>query len=206
VDQGVLRNLRPTALVERALTSSREEWLRDVNVPLLLVKVDDPDGELALGLQGRRIEARDRGEPALAFNTVSTEGITRRPKSIPPPPSLAPAQLIVRIVRACHVIVAVGKREDAGRVFSERVTVGRARNSDVVLRHESVSKFHAWFARDERNGYYVADASSRNGTWHNGISLPGGAPVRVHEGDVIRFGSVEATYCEPATLYGAIRA
>ncbi|MGH7297459.1 MAG: FHA domain-containing protein, partial [Polyangiaceae bacterium] len=202
VGPSVLSNLSPAALVERAQRSSLEQWVHEVVVPLLLVKVDDLEGELALGLEGRPHEPRDRAEPGLGFHTVSTEAATRRPKSIPPPPSLAPEQLLVRIVRARHVIVPIGKREDAGRVFSERVTVGRARNSDVVLRHESVSKFHAWFSRDEKDCYYVADASSRNGTSHNGLSLPGGTPVRLDTGDLLRFGSVEATYCDAATFHG----
>ena len=103
-----------------------------------------------------------------------------------------------------HFIVALGKRADAARVFSERVTLGRARNSDVVLRHESVSKFHAWFARDEQNAYFVADASSRNGTWRNGVVLSGAETARLASGDLLRFGSVEATYCDAATLHAAL--
>jgi FHA domain len=141
----------------------------------------------------------------MGFHTVSVEAVTRRPASIPPPASFAPGQLFVRLLRACHFIVPAGKRADAGRVFSERVTVGRARNSDVVLRHESVSKFHAWLARDEKNTYYLADASSRNGTSRNGVSLAGGEPVRLMNGDLLRFGSVEATYCDAATFYAALR-
>ncbi len=49
---------------------------------------------------------------------------------------------------ATHVI-ALEKRDDASGPFPSRVSIGRARNADIVLRHESVSKFHAWFERDE---------------------------------------------------------
>ena len=203
VDPGVLRNLRPAALVDRALQCTAAEWMREVTVPLLLVKVDDLEGELALALEGRASD-RALGEGGLSFHTVSTHAVSRRPKSIPPPPSLAPGQLVVRLVRAPHVVVPVSKREEAGRVFAERVTVGRARNSDIVLRHESVSKFHAWLARDERNRYYLADASSRNGTTRNGAPVPGGEPVALTPGDLVRFGDVEATYCDAATFHDAL--
>ena len=204
VDPAVERNLRPTALVARARSSSLDEWMRVFEVPLLLVRLDDPAGEMAQSLEGTREEGSSRAEAGMSFHTVSTEAARRRPASIPPPASFAPAQLLVRIIRACHFVVPAGKRADAGRVFSERVTIGRARNSDVVLRHESVSKFHAWLARDEKNNYFLADASSRNGTARNGMTLQGGDPVRLGNGDLLRFGSVEATYCDAATLYAAL--
>lgn len=203
---GAERNLRPPALVTLVRKSTVDQFARAVDMPLLLVRLDDPAGEMAQTLEGRGDETGARVEPGMGFHTVSTEKPTRRPITIPPPPSFAPAQLLVRVIRACHYIVPIGKRADAGRVFSERVTVGRARNSDIVLRHESVSKFHAWFARDDENAYFLADASSRNGTSRNGTLLAGGEPIRLRNGDLLRFGSVEATYCDAATLHAALHA
>lgn len=205
MDPGVLANLRPAELVERARTSSLGEWTAQVNAPLLLVRVDDPEGDVALGLEGR-VGPATPGEPGLAFHTVSTPAIGGRPRTIPPPRALATGQLMVRLVRSVHVVVLIGKREEAGRVFAERVTIGRTRNSDIVLRHESVSKFHAWFARDENDVYYIVDASSRNGTLLNGTHLTGGQPAALTVGDLVRFGDVEATYCDAATLYATIHA
>jgi hypothetical protein len=204
VDPAVERNLLPLALVERARALSRTELVRELDVPLLLVRLDDPDGELAQSLSGMSTKGGARVEPGMSFQTASTDRRPARPASMPPPPSFAPEQILVRVVRSVHFIVALGKRADAARVFSERVTLGRARNSDVVLRHESVSKFHAWFARDEQNAYFVADASSHNGTWRNGVVLSGAETARLASGDLLRFGSVEATYCDAATLHAAL--
>jgi FHA domain len=201
---GVERNLKPPALVNMASTTSADEFARTLDMPLLLVRLDDPAGEMAQVLEGRGDDAGSRVEAGMGFHTVSTERPTHRPITIPPPPSFAPGQLLVRVIRACHFIVPIGKRANAGRVFSERVTVGRARNSDIVLRHESVSKFHAWFARDDENAYFVTDASSRNGTTRNGTQLEGGAHVRLRVGDLLRFGSVEATFCDALTLHAAV--
>ena len=204
VDPGVERNLRPLALVERAKALSRVDLVREIDVPLLLVRLDEPDGELAQALTGMTEGSGVRVEPGMSFQTVSTDHRPASRASVPPQASFAPEQILVRVIRSVHFVVPLGKRVGAGRVFSERVTVGRARNSDVVLRHESVSKFHAWFARDEQNAYFLADASSHNGTWRNGAALAAGERACVGVGDLIRFGSVEATYCDAATLYAAL--
>jgi hypothetical protein len=199
------RHLRPAATVRWVEQASREQLARKPSLPFLLVRLDDPRGELAQALEqdaagGARVEA------GMGFHTISSAPPPRGASVRPPPPSFGADQLTVRLIRAPHFIVLLGKRADAGKAFTERVSVGRARNNDVVLRHESVSKFHAWFVRDEGDVYYVADASSHNGTTLNGTSLVGGSPTRVNNGDVIRFGGVEITYCEPATLHAALRA
>jgi hypothetical protein len=204
VDPAVEQNLLPLALVKRARMLSLEQLVRELDVPLLLVKLDDPDGELGLSLSGMGEAGGVRVEPGMSFQTASTDRRPARHTSVPPPASFAPEQILVRVVRSVHFIVPLGKRADAARVFSERVTVGRARNSDVVLRHASVSKFHAWFSRDEQNAYFISDASSHNGTWRNGVALRGGESARVASGDLLRFGTVEATYCDAATLHAAL--
>jgi hypothetical protein len=201
---GVERNLRPLALVQLVRRCTDEEFAGAFQTPLLLVRLDDPDGEMAQMLEGRSEDGGTRVEPGMGFHTASSDTPLRHPISIPPPPVVAPGQVLVRIIRACHFVVPVGKRAGAGRVFSERVTVGRARNSDIVLRHESVSKFHAWIVRDDDNAYFVVDASSRNGTMRNGAPLDGGIPVRLTNGDLLRFGGVEATFCDAATFYAAL--
>jgi len=205
VDPAVERNLLPVALVQRAKAASLEELVRELDVPLLLVRLDDPDGDLAQSLMGMSAGGGVRVDPGMSFHTASTDRRVTRRTTMPPPASFAPEQILVRIARSVHFIVPIGKRADAERVFSERVTLGRARNSDVVLRHESVSKFHAWFARDEQNAYFVCDASSHNGSFRNGVVLASGETARLASGDLLRFGTVEATFCDAATLHTALR-
>jgi hypothetical protein len=204
VDRSVERNLLPAGLVERARALSRVDLVREIDVPLLLVRLDDPEGELAKGLAGMSTGRGSRVEPGMGFHTASSDRRLKRPITLPPPAALGPEQILVRVIRSPHYVVPLGKRAGAQRVFSERVTIGRARNSDVVLRHESVSKFHAWFARNEADAYFVVDASSRNGTWRNGTPLAGGEPARLSIGDLLRFGNVDATYCDAATLHAAL--
>jgi hypothetical protein len=206
VDPSARRNLRPSALVDRVRAVPRGDLAREFPVPLLLVRVGDPSGELAQALELQAETGTARVEPGMGFHTQSEDRRTVRMPSVPPPSSAGPEQILVRVIRATHFAVPLGRRADAARAFSERVTVGRARNNDVVLRHPSVSKFHAWFARDDDNVYFLTDATSRNGTTRNGTPLDGGTPVRLRAGDLLRFGRVEATYCDAATLRDALDA
>jgi hypothetical protein len=206
VDPTAERNLRPRDLVDRVRALSRDELASAIEVPLFLVRIDDTAGELAQSLAHLFEAGAERVDAGMAFHTISTDRRSLRLQSTRPPAALAPEQILVRIIRALHFAVPLGKRVDAGRAFSERVSVGRARNSDVVLRHASVSKFHAWFARDEDNQYFLADAHSRNGTFKNDVQLAAADPHRVSSGDLLRFGTVEATFCDATTLYDALHA
>ncbi len=206
VDPSALSNLHPRTLVGRLTSMPRADVVPVFSVPLLLVRLEDTDGELARALARLSETGIARIEPGMGFHTVSTDRRALRPPSVSPPAALAPEQILVRVIRAPHFVVLVGKRPDAGGAFAERVSVGRTRNADVVLRDPSVSKSHAWFARDEDGQYFVADANSRNGTWKNDVALRAVDPVRVSSGDLLRFGTVECTFCDAITLYDALRA
>lgn len=78
-----------------------------------------------------------------------------------------------------------------GNPYSDRISVGRARNCDVSFRHPSISTLHAQFRID--NGILtVADKGSSNGTFVNGERLAPDQPRRIAAQDRIQFGSVDA--------------
>jgi hypothetical protein len=205
------QNLLPPGMVELARGSTVKAFADALGAPVLLVRVDEPDGEVARALAEVPPSAGARLVPtAIGFDTVSegaassTEARVAGARLVRAPFTAAQAQ--VRLIRAVHFAAPLRKREKAGKKpFTERISVGRARNNDLVLRHGSVSKFHAWFRCDEEGTFYVGDAGSRNGTLVNGEPLVGSAPVSLFSGDVLQFGSVEAVFCPAELLWEAIR-
>lgn len=79
--------------------------------------------------------------------------------------------------------------------FTGRISLGRARNKDLSLRSQNISKLHAWFEYDATGKLLVADAGSKNGTKVGGVRLVPREPVAVANGAELRFGPLEAMIC-----------
>jgi len=90
--------------------------------------------------------------------------------------------------------------------FPSMITVGRARNNDIVVPDALVSKFHAFF-RQVEGEWMLADAGSANGTKIGDLELPPkGAPERVRLGDRVSFGVSAFRFVDAAGLWAALRA
>ena len=88
-----------------------------------------------------------------------------------------------------------------GNPYPDRISVGRARNCDVVMRDPSVSKLHAHFRTRDAGRLDLVDLGSQNGTRINGFPLPPNAPEWVSAGDTIVFGAVTATLVDSEALF-----
>ena len=91
--------------------------------------------------------------------------------------------------------------------FPSMITVGRARNNDIVVPDALVSKFHAFFRKLDDGSWGLADAGSANGTKLGDAELPAkGQPERVRAGDRITFGGVSAfRFLDAVGLWAALR-
>jgi hypothetical protein len=209
VRERIEQNLLPRDLVELCLRSSQNEFLDAFgDTQLLLIQLEDVADELSVGLQSASTVSGIRLRPtadAIGFSTVMQEVTEHAPASQSIlPPRLEPTTLETRMVRRPHFVAPLRRRK-TDRAFVEHISVGRARNSDIVLRHESVSKFHAWFECDDAGKFYVADAKSKNGTKVNGVRITGQPLTALAAGDEIRFGRVLATLSSPGTFWAAVR-
>ncbi|HEX7479515.1 MAG TPA: FHA domain-containing protein [Polyangiales bacterium] len=200
---GVTQSVLPQDLVGFAASRSLEDFLAAYSgAAFLLVKLDDPTGEIEAALRSADVTRVKPNLNVLGFHTVVADMSTHMPAG-------TGAQLSVndirrRLAKTSHYAITLDKRVHDG-TYVDRISIGRARNKDIVLRHPSVSKFHAWFERDEAGTYYVADAGSKNGTR---INQDEGTPrelTKVAIGDTVRFGSVETVICASETLWKALR-
>jgi sigma-B regulation protein RsbU (phosphoserine phosphatase) len=74
---------------------------------------------------------------------------------------------------------------------NERVTIGRSRESDIFLPDQWLSRQHAEI-QQRRDGFYLVDLGSKNGTLVNGTPVHG--ECRLHDGDVMALGEHVLTF------------
>jgi hypothetical protein len=92
-----------------------------------------------------------------------------------------------------------------GNPYPDRVSLGRARNCDLVMRDPSVSKLHAHFRLREPGKFDLIDLGSQNGTRVNGRALPPNDPEWVAPGDIILFGAVTAKLVDSDALFDLLQ-
>jgi hypothetical protein len=79
--------------------------------------------------------------------------------------------------------------------FQSRITLGRTGNNDIEIDAPSVSRFHAWFQRDEAaDGWVIIDAGSKNGTHVAGKKLTPKKPAALANNTKLKVGHVELTF------------
>ena len=91
--------------------------------------------------------------------------------------------------------------------FSTMITLGRASNNDVIVRHESVSKFHAFFRRDPASdSLTVWDAGSTYGTTLEGKKLRQGEAGHLKSGITLMISEVvQATFLSSLDFYDYLK-
>ena len=201
--------IAPAELVRSVLRLSEIAFTREHgDVPYLAIRVSGDAAAIAAGLEttfsGVETQmARPIG--AMGFHTEiasrSELGMlhaSARNRSRNDEQTLARA-----FIQAPHYVIPLKKRQNVDAAFMDRISVGRAPNKDIMLRHSSISKFHAWFQFDELAACYVADAGSKNGTRVNGDKLAPKEPRRVESGDLVTFGSIEGILCDSQALWRA---
>jgi pSer/pThr/pTyr-binding forkhead associated (FHA) protein len=104
-------------------------------------------------------------------------------------PQQAGALGLGRSVRAGRLVLAGGEER---LVDSRAVTIGRSAENDIPLEHDDFASARHARIEPRRDGVWVEDAGSTNGTFVNGARLS--QPRRLAPGDVIRVGSTDFRY------------
>ena len=79
-----------------------------------------------------------------------------------------------------------------GASFPDRITIGRTPNNDIVVPDHSISRFHAYIRHG--NGWYIADAGSKNGTWLGGVQLVARRERALDSKATLRLGDVDLSF------------
>jgi hypothetical protein len=177
-------------------------------IPWLLIRLGATDQELAAALRAADANAAavtSRGNIAYQTEVVSEAPIRLKREGIQAPEPDA-AGLVRSLGDAHCYAVPIQKRTDVDAVFGERISIGRAFNKDIVLRHASISKFHSYFQHDGADGWTLSDAGAKNGTSVNGSRIPPRGSVEVVSGDHLVFGSVSTIVLDARTLWRVLRA
>lgn len=122
----------------------------------------------------------ESGDRWRAFRTTSVDGRSLAKRA--DLPFAADAYRILKVTKT------------ADNPWRNRISVGRARNNDMVIRDRSVSKLHAHFNLDDDGTTSLTDAGSRNGTRVNGEKIQGTEGIALKAGDEVRIGRVDAVY------------
>jgi hypothetical protein len=202
-----LRNMAPEELTEAATSHDLSAFLTLYGETLfLLVRLRPSDVELAAGLgaTATRAEAGAAVRPVMGSMSFRTEMQAAPAELMNSRGKKRQPEIVELLERDRHFGVALRKRRSAEALYPDRISVGRAPNKDIVLRHQSVSKSHAWFETDPENNFYVADAGSKNLTRINGYAVVAHDPTPVAPGDLLCFGSIEALLCSPRALWDTL--
>ncbi|WP_437753777.1 FHA domain-containing protein [Sorangium sp. So ce1389] len=74
--------------------------------------------------------------------------------------------------------------------YKDRISIGRARNCDIVIRHPSISKLHAHIRVHEDKSYTIIDLGSHNGTSIDARQLAPNVAERLGVDSVVVLGTV----------------
>ena len=211
VDVSLCRTLQPDWLVSEASRPLPRFLTSYGDSPLLLIKVVAGLEGLEGALTAIKSGAEQRVQPSVRAMGFETQVMSDNQRRAPDADS-SKKQEWLRVdrvrwsLRTDRYFVLPLRKRSNDTTFADRISVGRATNKDVVLRHSSVSKFHAWFEVDDQGETLVADADSTNPTQLNGRKLGVRELTRVQSGDQVRFGSIECLLCSASDFWHAVRA
>lgn len=163
----------------------------------LLVAIDGASDPLLPSLAASsRLLDRLQLSSSLDEHTTGMRTLSHHSELAAPGTSLVP----VAMTREPRFIVLIEPLEEG----ADEVVVGRANDTDVPLRHASVSKQHAAFLFDQIGAVGLRDLGSKNGTFLNDVPVT--ERVNLASGDELRFGSVRGLICDARALWSSLRA
>jgi hypothetical protein len=104
------------------------------------------------------------------------------------------------------VVFELRKQTSKKNPFAMGITLGRVETNDIVIDDASISRFHAWFQNDPKQGWLVVDAESKNGSAIDGQKLVANKKTPIADGARLKFGEIELLFLSPQKLVQRIEA
>jgi hypothetical protein len=104
----------------------------------------------------------------------------------------------------CDIAVIPVEKSQRSPGQDNRIFVGRSSKCDIVIRHSTVSKLHAYISVSETGSYTLTDADSNNGTYAGDRLLAVHTPEPLCPNDVIIFGTVPVRVLDAESLHEAL--
>ncbi len=133
------------------------------------------------GRCGASLIEPDPGEATVSFTPVADEDAAE-----------SPALAAVKDESALVIRTGAGRQGERFPLVGDRVSIGRAPQSDVFLDDVTVSREHALIER-QPEGVVISDQGSLNGTYVNRERIE---RTRLADGDELQIGKYRLTYIE----------
>jgi hypothetical protein len=205
------RLLEPADVVRAAERLAESPFVDEYgDAPWLAIHL--PAGEEGMAAALLAAHEPDRGAPKalqpIEFHTqMATKATVKTPVTKKTPILGANSELqlsdIAKVLGERCYLSAIRRRGEGA--LGNRVSIGRAMNQDIILRHSSISKFHAYLQSTADDVWTVSDGGSKNGTSVNGARL-GKDPRPLANGERLTFGSIEAVFIDARTVWRLLRA
>lgn len=199
-------HLSPPQLVRASVYLSEQAFAQAYGAaPIMAIGVPPGHEAMAAGLDfmaggaGMEAAARDLGRGDLQTSLLEQrEALQALPDNLDLP------ALVQRLASGHRHLVWVARRPTATASRGNRILLGRALSADIILRHSSISKCHAYVGQEDGT-WHLVDAASKNGTHLNGTRLAPRRREALVIGDQISFGSIEALFLDAGTLWRVLR-
>jgi hypothetical protein len=97
--------------------------------------------------------------------------------------TVLPEEDQAQAVQSNRLLIPIRKSDR--NAYRTKITVGRAKNNDIIIRAAQISKLHCSFSQKSPTHYRIMDMGSVNGTKLNGQRLESMEPASLTNGDLI---------------------
>ena len=136
----------------------------------------------------------------------------RRGKASIPPLEYAEDELIIesKVLEVGRFIVELKKH--TRNAWADWISIGRAANNDLAIKHTTISKLHARIQVEQITDgaetitrHWLTDTDSTVGTVVNKKRLRDSTPHLIESGDGISFGNVECVFADAPRLFEELK-